>query len=63
MRRNVETFDVAVDWLLESRFMDPDALTMFWAIVDGDATASNVEQVDIVHLRQMATERFEGLRA
>ena len=57
--RDEARWNAAVNWLLNSRFMDPDALTMFWAIVDGDVAAANVERVPVAILRRKAERRVE----
>ncbi|MBP2703550.1 hypothetical protein JOL79_07020 [Microbispora sp. RL4-1S] len=34
-RKTDERFGAAIDWLLNSRYMDPEAIVAFWGVTDG----------------------------
>jgi hypothetical protein len=52
-----DLFNEAVDWLLNSRFMDPEAITIFWAIADGDVRRNKAEEIPVDVLRKRIARR------
>lgn len=48
----------AIDWLLNSRYMDPEALVAFWGVVDGHWSVEDADRgfIDGRSLTEIANE-------
>lgn len=44
-RSEDQSFDDAVDWLINSRYVDPGALDVFWRICEGEITRDQASDI------------------